>query len=87
MRRIENYILAQGDYKVEVIENHLTSSLVADFENDNKIARFTVWDDMSCLLEIMDVNTGKYIVNDRVQFSETGQIMSYFVNFDFFCHC
>ncbi|WP_233960468.1 immunity protein TriTu family protein [Pectobacterium versatile] len=81
LQDVKDWILSHGDYDVEINKNELTDSLFVDFENESKIARFTVWDDKSCMLEIMDVNTEKYIINDRRELSETGEIIEAFKEF------
>ncbi|MEQ9842916.1 immunity protein TriTu family protein [Pectobacterium brasiliense] len=81
---IKNWILSNSTHQVEMNENEYTSSLVVDFENENKIARFTVWDDKSCMLEVMDVDTGKYIINERRELSETSEIIESFKEFNDF---
>ncbi|ASN83547.1 immunity protein TriTu family protein [Pectobacterium versatile] len=81
LQDVKDWILSHGDYDVKINKNELTDSLFVDFENESKIARFTVWDDKSCMLEIMDVNTEKYIINDRRELSETGEIIEAFKEF------
>ncbi|WP_458574178.1 immunity protein TriTu family protein [Lonsdalea quercina] len=81
LQNVKSRILSHGDYEVKINNNDLTDSLVVDFENENKIARFTVWDDKSCMLEIMDVDTGQYIINDRRELSEIGEIIEAFKEF------
>ncbi|MBA5238290.1 hypothetical protein H2Y54_17355 [Pectobacterium aroidearum] len=81
---IKNWILSNSAHQVEMNENEYTSSLVVDFENENKIARFTVWDDKSCMLEVMDVDSGKYIINERRELSEISEIIESFKEFNDF---
>ena len=78
---VKNWILSHGDYEVKINSNDLTDSLVVDFEDDNKIARFIAWDDKSCMLEIIDVNTGQYIINDRRELSDTSEMIETFKEF------
>ncbi|KGA27993.1 MULTISPECIES: immunity protein TriTu family protein [Pectobacterium] len=81
---IKNWILSNSTHQVEMNESEYTSSLVVDFENENKIARFTVWDDKSCMLEVMDVDTGGYIINERRELSEISEIIESFKEFNDF---
>ena len=81
LQDVKNWILSRGDYEVKINNNDFTDSLVVDFEGENKIARFTVWDDKSCILEVMDVNTGQYIINDRRELSETNEVLDAFKEF------
>lgn len=78
---IKNWILSHSDYEVRINNNELTTSLVVDFEDKNKIARFTVWDDKSCVLEIMDIDTEKYIINEGRELSGISEIIDSFKEF------
>nr|WP_019846702.1 MULTISPECIES: hypothetical protein [Dickeya]UJR53786.1 hypothetical protein J417_06820 [Dickeya zeae MS1] len=82
LTEIKDWILSHSAHQVEINEGEYTSSLVVDFENENKIARFTVWDDKSCMLEIMDVDTEKYIINERRELSDTSEIINSFNEFN-----
>ncbi|NUU69204.1 hypothetical protein HQN64_24415 [Enterobacteriaceae bacterium BIT-l23] len=81
LQDVKNWILSRGDYEIKINKNDFTDSLVVDFESENKIARFTVWDDKSCILEVMDVNTGQYIINDRRELSEMNEVLDAFKEF------
>ncbi len=64
LKKISDWILSNSHYEVKCNANDFTDSLVVDIDDDTKIARFTVWDDASCMLEIIDVETGNYIINE-----------------------
>ncbi|WP_435051185.1 immunity protein TriTu family protein [Escherichia coli] len=48
--------------------NTLSTSIVIDFDNDIHIARFTGWDDLSCMSEVICVESGDYKLNQRNEF-------------------
>ncbi|MFJ5359037.1 hypothetical protein [Pectobacterium sp. CHL-2024] len=81
---IKNWILSNSTHQVEMNESEYTSSLAVDFENESKIARFTVWDDKSCMLEVIGIDTGKYIINERKELSEISEIIESFKDFNDF---
>ncbi|WP_236942842.1 immunity protein TriTu family protein [Escherichia fergusonii] len=72
----ENY-----EHNVSCNNNTLSTSIVIDFENDNYIARFTVWDDLSCMSEVICVETGDYKLNQRNEFYTYDSLMVIFNNF------
>ncbi|MEI7343654.1 hypothetical protein WCT87_19480 [Pectobacterium brasiliense] len=81
LNEIKDWILLNGTYHVVINKNDYTDSLVVDFEDESKIARFTVWDDKSCMLEIMSIDTEKYIVNERRELSRVSEIIESFKEF------
>ncbi|MFP1749730.1 immunity protein TriTu family protein [Lonsdalea quercina] len=81
LNKIKDWILLNSNYKVAINKNDYTDSLVFDFEDESKIARFTVWDDKSCMLEIMNIDTEKYIINERRELSGITEIIESFKEF------
>ncbi|POD91400.1 hypothetical protein BV924_21195 [Pectobacterium odoriferum] len=81
LNEIKDWILLNSAYQVVINQNEYTDSLVVDFEDENNIARFTVWDDKSCMLEIINVDTEKYIINERRELSEMTEIIESFKEF------
>lgn len=81
LQDVKNWILFHSDYEVKINQNNFTDSLVVDIETEKQIARFTVWDDKSFVLEIMDIDTEKYIINERRKSSETKEIIEAFKEF------
>lgn len=77
MQKINLWITSNYDYPVIVN----TESLVVDIDTDKSIARFTVWDDLSCMLEIMDIDTEKYILNERRELSSDEEVIKAFKEF------
>jgi len=67
--KISDWISSSSSCEVKYNNNYFTDSLVVDIDDDTKIALFTVWDDASCMLEIIDVETGNYIINKRRELS------------------
>ncbi|AOR61102.1 hypothetical protein [Pectobacterium parmentieri] len=82
LNEINGWILSNSTHQVEINRNEYTSSLVVDFEGENKIAKFTVWDDKSCMLEIILIDTEKYIINERAEFSDIAEIIKLFKKFN-----
>ncbi|MEI7369433.1 hypothetical protein WCT94_17555 [Pectobacterium sp. 1950-15] len=81
LNEIKDWILLNSDYQIVINQNDYTDSLVVDFEDENNIARFTVWDDKSCMLEIINVDTERYIINERRELSDIGEIRESFKEF------
>lgn len=81
LNEIKDWILLNSDYQVVINQNDYTDSLVVDFEDENNIARFTVWDDKSCMLEIINVDTERYIINERRELSDINEIRESFKEF------
>ncbi|MCS6726574.1 immunity protein TriTu family protein [Proteus mirabilis] len=77
MQKINLWITSNYDYPVIVN----TESLVVDIDTDKSIARFTVWDGLSCMLEIMDIDTEKYILNERRELSSDEEVIKAFKEF------
>ncbi|WP_323637277.1 hypothetical protein [Pectobacterium polaris] len=81
LKEINDWILSNSEFQVKMNQAEYNDSLVVDFENEDKIARFTVWDDKSCMLEVMLVDTGQYIINERNEFSEMSEVVVAFKRF------
>jgi predicted AlkP superfamily pyrophosphatase or phosphodiesterase len=64
--------------------HELASSVVVDFENDNIIGRFTVWNDFSLMSEVIEVKTGEFRINERHEFSNLSELEKFFVTFTSF---
>ncbi|KAA8995607.1 hypothetical protein FJU30_23895 [Affinibrenneria salicis] len=78
LEQIKDEILARGDYAVKIHKNDFTQSLVVDIENESDIARFTLWDDGSCMMEIIDVASGQYILDERRTLLDMAEIIACF---------
>ncbi|HFZ4875833.1 immunity protein TriTu family protein [Serratia marcescens] len=81
LKKISDWILSNSHYEVKYNANDFTDSLVVDIDDDTKIARFTVWDDAFCMLEIIDVETGNYIINERRELSDEETVIEGFKEF------
>lgn len=71
-------------YSYVMHTHELSSSVVVDFETDDVIGRFTVWDDFSSMSEVIDVKTGGFRINERCEFSSLDDLERIFVNFTSF---
>ncbi|WP_423825856.1 immunity protein TriTu family protein, partial [Salmonella enterica] len=54
LNKFKLWVSKHTDYTVIHNENDLSYSIIIDFEDDRYISRFTVWDDLSCMSEVMD---------------------------------
>lgn len=68
-------------HNIKCNTNTLSTSIVIDFDNDIYIARFTVWDDLSCMSEVICVETGDYKLNQRNEFHTYDSLRKIFDNF------
>lgn len=78
LNKFKFWISKNTNYSYVYHKNDLSESIVIDFENDIYIARFTVWDDLSCMSEIIDLNTEQYKINKREEFTSFNQLLSIF---------
>lgn len=68
--------------KIDVINNKLSSSVVINVDDANNIARFTIWDDDSCVIEAININSGEYIINERHEIKAWGDFLRLFKKFN-----
>ncbi|ATA90147.1 immunity protein TriTu family protein [Capnocytophaga stomatis] len=47
-----------------------TKSIVVDITNKKYVGRFTMWEDNSCVMELIDIESENNILFDRFEFSE-----------------
>ncbi|ECH9259086.1 hypothetical protein AVA06_001009 [Salmonella enterica subsp. enterica] len=78
LNKFEQWVNKYTVHTVIYNNNELSNSIVIDFENDRYISRFTVWDDLSCMSEVMDVDTGLYKLNKRNEFSTFDELLDIF---------
>jgi len=81
LKEIASWILKNFDYDVKINYNEYTDSLAVEFENKKKIARFVLWDDRSCMIEIIDVDMEKYLINERRELNDNLDVMDSFREF------
>ncbi|EAW6600503.1 hypothetical protein FGH97_22375 [Salmonella enterica] len=81
LNKFKVWVSKHTDYMVIYNENDLSYSIIIDFEDDRYISRFTVWDDLSCMSEVMDVDTGLYKLNKRNEFSTFDELLDIFDDF------
>lgn len=62
-------------------KNESGDSLTVDIDDEKNVARFTAWDDNSCMLEIMNIDDGQYLINKRYQTSGLDKVIQRFMNF------
>ncbi|GAS74957.1 hypothetical protein NGUA41_02141 [Salmonella enterica] len=78
LRKFEHWLINNASYNFSHNTNTLSESMVIDIENEKYIARFTVWDDLSCMSEVMDADTGDYKMNRRTEFSTFDKLLDTF---------
>ncbi|WP_445326633.1 immunity protein TriTu family protein [Scandinavium hiltneri] len=77
-----DWVLVNTNYRCIVNHNELSDSVVIDVDTDKYIARFTVWDDKSCMSEIIKVDTGDYLINKRNEFNDLKELLYLFHTFN-----
>ncbi|MWN90003.1 hypothetical protein GQ597_04685 [Gilliamella sp. Pra-s65] len=78
LNKFKFWISKNTNYSYIYNKNDSSESIVIDFENDIYIGRFTVWDDLSCMSEIIDLNTNQYKINKREEFTSFNELLSIF---------
>lgn len=76
--KFESWLRDNTSYVFTHNINTLSESMFIDVENEEYIARFTVWDDLSCMSEVMSINTGKYKLDKRNEFSTFDELLNIF---------
>jgi hypothetical protein len=69
-------------HEKSINNNELSRSVVIDIDDEDNLARLTFWDDNSCMLEVMDVNTGNYILNERHDISHVNEFVALYKKFE-----
>ena len=67
---------------MDVIDNELSSSVFINIDDANNIARFTVWDDNSCIMEAINIDSGEYIINERHEIKDLEDFIKLFRKFN-----
>ncbi|MDF9621094.1 hypothetical protein P5705_25915 [Pseudomonas entomophila] len=67
--------------KLELNENELSSSAVINVDDECNLARLTLWDDDSCVIEAIDVDSGGYIINERYEIKDLQGFIDVFGKF------
>jgi|GEM_PF-1882393 len=81
LTNFSSWISTHFDYDVKINHNDYTDSLVVEFESNDRIARFVLWDDKSCTMEVVDVSTEKYILDQRIELSDYTEAITCFIKF------
>lgn len=56
-------------------------SMYVDIDNDTNLGRVTLWDDNSCVMEILHIETGNYLFSKRYEFTSFSELVEKFSNF------
>lgn len=66
---------------LELNENELSASAVINVDDECNLARLTLWDDDSCVIEAIDVDSGDYIINERYEIKDLQGFIEIFGKF------
>ncbi len=66
---------------LELNENELSISAVINVDDECNLARLTLWDDDSCVIEAIDVDSGDYIINERYEIKDLQGFIEIFGKF------
>ncbi|WP_387465562.1 hypothetical protein [Photorhabdus sp. RM323S] len=77
----ENWLREHENYKFVINNNELSDSLIIDIDEENCLARFTLWDDLSCMSEVINVSTGQYMLDKREEFNNLEELLIIFKEF------
>ena len=58
------------------IDCSLKKTLIIDITNNQYIGKFIIWDDNSCFLEILEIDSGKNILHERFEFNSLSELKS-----------
>ena len=50
-------------------------SMYVDIDNDTNLGRVTLWEDNSCTMEILSIETGSYLFSERYEFASFNELV------------
>lgn len=56
-------------------------SIYVDIDNDINLGRVTLWDDNSCVMEILSIETGSCLFSERYEFTSFDEMIEEFHHF------
>lgn len=56
-------------------------SMYVDIDNDTNFGRVTLWDDNSCVMEIINIATGEYLLCERYELTSFDELIEKFNSF------
>lgn len=56
-------------------------SMYVDIDNDTNLGRVTLWDDNSCVMEILSIETENCLFSERYEFASFDALVEKFDNF------
>lgn len=56
-------------------------SMYVDLDNGTNLGRVTLWDDNSCVMEILNIKTENYLLCERYEFTSFDELIEKFNNF------
>lgn len=57
------------------------SSIFLRYDNEKVLSQITIWEDLSCMIEIYDIELDRYIRNQRMEFFNTQEVTNEFSTF------
>jgi len=77
-----NELLDNQSCTYSIHENtNYVHSMYVDLDNGTNLGRVTLWDDNSCVMEILSIETGSCVFSDRYEFSSFDKLVEKFNNF------
>lgn len=67
-------------YTIHENTNHVHSMYV-DIDNDINLGRITLWDDNSCVMEILSIETENCLFSERTELTSFDELVEKFDNF------
>lgn len=66
--------IKQINFDGNTIESTLKKTIVIDVTNNKYIGKFVIWDDNSCFSELTEIDTGKDILHERLDFNNINEL-------------
>ncbi|WP_067710193.1 hypothetical protein [Erwinia sp. ErVv1] len=82
LTEVIDWLKKNSAHQITLNVNEFTKSVVIDIDNDSNLARLVFWDDNSCMLEVMNINTGEYILNERHELSDVKDFVNIYAKFE-----
>lgn len=76
----ETFIVKPCTYEIHENVEHV-HSIYVDVDNDVNLGRVTLWDDGSCVMEILDIETEQCLLFKRYEFASFDELVK---KFDYF---
>lgn len=85
IQRFITYIKEQMNNQSCIYEIHenktYVHSMYVDFDNDFNLGRMTLWEDNSCVMEILNIETGNSLFSERYEFTLFDELLKEYQKF------